>query len=103
MKKKIALVLILCFATVMLYGCSDSPTTESFQPNNNNNYFITIESCGVYTLNGWSTPIYIVYARDTHVKYLIGLGAKRSMITPLYNADGTLQIYQEAEKENYNK
>ena len=94
MKKKIALVLILCIMTCMLCSCSDSPTTESFQPNNSNDYFITIENCGVYTINGRSVPLYVVYARDTHVKYLIGVGAKKSMITPLYNADGTLQIYE---------
>jgi hypothetical protein len=45
-------------------------------------------------MGGWSASIYIAYAKDTHVKYLIGVGAKKSMITPLYNADGTLQIYK---------
>lgn len=94
MKKKICLALVLCLVATMLCSCSDSPTTESFQPNNSNDYFITIEDCGVYRADGWSVPIYIVYARDTHVKYLIGVGAKKSMITPLYNADGTLQIYK---------
>lgn len=94
MKKKICLALVLCLVATMLCSCSDSPTTESFQPNSSNDYFITIENCGVYTRNGSSVPLYIVYARDTHVKYLIGVGAKKSMITPLYNADGTLQIYE---------
>ena len=94
MKKKVALALVLCFATVMLYGCSDSPTIESFQPNDSNDYFITIEDCGTYIMDGWSVSLYVVYARDTHVKYLIGIGVKKSMITPLYNTDGTLQIYK---------
>ena len=94
MKKKIALVLVLCIVTTMLCSCSDSPTTESFQYNDSNDYFITIENCGAYTRDGWSVSIYIVYAKDTHVKYLIGVGVKKTMITPLYNADGTLQIYE---------
>ena len=94
MKKKIALILVLCFATVMLYGCSNSPTTESFRSNDSNDYFITIEDCGDYIMDGWSVSLYIAYARDTHVKYLIGIGIKKSMITPLYNADGTLQIWE---------
>ena len=94
MKKKICLVLVFCFVVIMLCSCSDSPTTESFQSNNSNDYFITIEDCGVYRINGSNIPIYIVYAKDTHVKYLIGIGVKKSMITPLYNADGTLQIYE---------
>lgn len=39
---------------------------------------------------------YIVYANDTKVKYFIrGTTAKYFGITPLYNADGTLQIYEE--------
>ena len=94
MKKKITLILVLCITTAMLCSCSDSPTTESFQYNDSNDYFITIESCGDYTRDGWSVSIYIVYAKDTHVKYLIGVGVKKIMITPLYNADGTLQIYE---------
>lgn len=94
MKKKIALVIVLISMVFFLTGCSDSPTTESFKPNDNNDYFITIQDCGDYIMGGWSASIYIAYAKDTHVKYLIGIGAKKSMITPLYNADGTLQIWE---------
>lgn len=88
------MTLVLCLVATMLCSCSDSPTTESFQPNSSNDYFITIEDCGYYRIEGGNIPIYIVYAKDTHVKYLIGIGVKKSMITPLYNADGTLQIYE---------
>ena len=34
------------------------------------------------------------YANDTKVMYYIEYGGSSRMITPLYNADGTLQIYQ---------
>jgi len=37
---------------------------------------------------------YIVYANDTKVKYFVVHGQNRSGITPLYNADGTLQLYE---------
>lgn len=54
--------------------------------------------------NGYFTVItewdgyQIVYANDTKVKYLIfDSGMYRFGITPLYNADGTLQIYEESE------
>ena len=94
MKKKIALILVLISMVFFLASCSDSPTTEYFKPNNNNDYFITVQDCGDYTMGGWSVSMYIVYAKDTHIKYLIGIGAKKSMITPLYNADGTLQIWE---------
>ena len=35
----------------------------------------------------------IVYANDTNVKYMIITYGYKMGITPLYNADGTLQIY----------
>ena len=40
----------------------------------------------------------IVYANDTKVKYFICDGASSYGITPLYNTDGTLQIYEEGEE-----
>lgn len=52
-------------------------------------YFTVITEWGSYQ---------IVYANDTKVKYLIfDSGMYRFGITPLYNADGTLQIYEESE------
>ena len=40
---------------------------------------------------------YIVYANDTKVKYFVKWTGYQFGITPLYNADGTLQIYEESE------
>lgn len=40
---------------------------------------------------------YIVYAKDTKVKYFVKWHSSQWGITPLYNADGTLQIYEESE------
>lgn len=37
----------------------------------------------------------IVYAKDTKVMYLIISNGYKCGITPLYNADGSLQIYKE--------
>ena len=37
----------------------------------------------------------IAYAKDTKVKYLIIVSGYKFGITPLYNADGTLQVYEE--------
>lgn len=39
----------------------------------------------------------IVYANDTKVKYLIWHTNYKGSITPLYNADGSLQVYGESE------
>ena len=41
----------------------------------------------------------IVYANDSKVKYLVVTCGNRYGITPLYNADGSLQLYEEGEIE----
>ena len=41
----------------------------------------------------------IVYANDTKVKYLIWRSGYGRGITPLYNADGSLQVYEESESK----
>lgn len=56
-------------------------------------YFTLIKEWGGVNDGRYS----IVYANDTKVKYLIWSCGHRGGITPLYNANGTLQIY---EKEN---
>ena len=40
----------------------------------------------------------MIYANDTKVKYLIWEGFYKGSITPLYNADGSLQVYEESEE-----
>lgn len=53
------------------------------------NYFIIVtewnDSAGKYM---------VVYAKDTKVKYFIASNGYKFGITPLYNADGTLQVYK---------
>lgn len=56
--------------------------------------------CGNYftTITEWddTTAYYkIAYAKDTKVKYLIIVSGYKFGITPLYDADGTLQVYEE--------
>lgn len=95
MKKKIALFLVLIIMVFCLSGCySKSLTVETFEGSNENDYFTTIEDCGSYSMDGYEMSLYVVYAKDTHVKYLVVIGYYRSAITPLYNADGTLQIWE---------
>ena len=92
MKKKICLALVLCFVTAMLCGCSTVSYDEA------------IEDSGETRLGGYFTVVkqwayenedyYTVYANDTHVMYLFIDGYRSYALTPLYNADGTLQIYK---------
>lgn len=54
-------------------------------------YFVQIKEWESSSLETFA----IVYAKDTKVKYLIWYGNNRGGITPLYNADGSLQVYEE--------
>ena len=93
MKKKIALVLVLCAIATVLCSCSSSYEEANTNPDNylSKGYFTIIKSWD----GGINHPTeYIVYANDTGVMYYIFLGGYSGGITPLYNADGTLQIYE---------
>lgn len=98
MKKNIALILVFCVMIAVFCGCSSFSSYEEADVNPDNcfskGYFTVIKSWD----GGFDTPSeYIVYANDTGVMYYVflwpdcfGIGG----ITPLYNADGTLQIYE---------
>ena len=92
MKKKIALILVLCVMATILYGCSISYEEANNNPDDfSAGYFTTIKQWG----GGFDYPVErIVYANDTHVIYYIFSKGYQGGITPLYNADGTLQIWE---------
>ena len=92
MKKKIVAAIAAGLICVSATGCGktyqeavNASTTNEIT--NAGGYFTEIvrwEDNGTYK---------IVYANDTKVKYLIYRGYYKFGITPLYNADGTLQVY----------
>lgn len=93
MKKKL-LGIVLCGMLVLsCVGCG-----TSYQEATNTDYTKGYGG-GYFTLltewNGSEANYRIVYANDTKVKYLICSSGYKYGITPLYNADGTLQIYGE--------
>ena len=87
MKKRLLLLLTTLLLLCSLGGCvqtyaeADTPTNESI----GYGYFTVIKDWDGYC---------IVYANDTKVKYFIRLGGNTYGITPLYNADGSLQLYE---------
>ena len=92
MKKKIALILVLCAMATVLCSCSSSyeEANTNDPANFGTGYFTTIKQWG-----GGLEPLErIVYANDTDVMYYNFLKGYSGGITPLYNADGTLQIYE---------
>lgn len=96
MKKRILSVALAVVMVVCLVGCGTTYQEATGQAESNvsgdfgNGYFTVIAEWSGYK---------IVYAKDTKVKYLIiNRSQYMSGITPLYNADGTLQIYKESEE-----
>lgn len=81
--KRIMAILISCILVLSLVGCSESggryDVGSSYRK-----YFTVIDS----------TPYGVtIYANDTRVIYYSFYNDLGGGITPLYNADGTLQIY----------
>ena len=87
MRKKILAVVTAGLIRLSAAGCTSYQQAANMPDKGTS-------SCGGYftLLTEWNGGS-IVYANDTKVKYLVTLGDGRSGITPLYNADGTLQVY----------
>ena len=93
MKKKIALIFALCIMAAMLCSCSTSyneaksSDTSAFS----DGYFTVVKEWD----GGVNFPLErIVYANDTGVMYYVYALSYTGGMTPLYNADGTLQIWE---------
>ena len=79
---------MLSIITLVLCGCEDYNADKTVYDNSAGGYFTVI--------NDWDAidgSYKIVYANDTGVKYFMCFSGYRYGITPLYNADGSLQIY----------
>lgn len=105
MKKKILAAIAAGLICVSVVGCDDGNTTyqeaintfEDDEPTHIKGRFEGDLCNGYFSiLTKWedgNATYCIVYANDTKVKYFMYYGIRRLGITPLYNADGTLQIY----------
>lgn len=98
MRKRILSIVLVAMLVFSLVGCG-----ISYQEATNKTQTALDYGNGYFTvLTEWSEfgrTYKIVYANDTKVKYFIvdrqyGIG-----ITPLYDSDGTLQIYDEKEND----
>lgn len=91
MKKQIIMTAVVLVTSLMiLTSCSNKTydKADNVHKDYGNGYFTTIKE--------WNNGMYrIVYANDTGVEYMVVDDYRKFGITPLYNADGTLQIYEE--------
>lgn len=90
--KKIIAILCVC---LLLTGCGTRyKDAENTSKETDEKYFTLIKEWD--DVNGREYKI--VYANDTGVKYLMFRTYYTAGITPLYNADGSLQVYEESEE-----
>lgn len=90
--RRIIAILCLC---LLLTGCGTRyEDAEDTLETTGKGYFTRIKTWG--DIDG---TYEIVYANDTKVKYLIWHASYKGSITPLYNADGSLQVYGESEED----
>lgn len=91
MRKKLLAIAMAAIMGLSAVGCTSyegsvdiSKSEQSFE----GGYFTLIR-----TWNDVHNCCYIVYANDTKVMYLVVIGYYMYGITPLYNADGSVQVY----------
>lgn len=89
MKKKLTLLTILL--TLVLVGCETTTTIYENEEKNFWDKFVAVESYDNYE-DGF---LYIVYDKDTKVEYYIVEAHYQYGMSPIYNADGTVKIYEE--------
>lgn len=87
MKKRLLSVALPVVMVVFLVGCGNKVQDKSDK--DSQSMFVCVE-----TTTNWK----VVYHKDTKVMYSVSNRRyNRGVFTPLYNADGTLQIYEERE------
>lgn len=94
MKRKILGVILICLLSLSCIACGKT-YSEAVSDNGSNENDFCDGYFTVITEWGYQEIYKIVYANDTKVKYFVILTGYNGGITPLYNADGTLQIYEE--------
>lgn len=87
MKKAFIITIILLLIVIIHTGCTNRSydNAETKKESYAGGYFTEIKE--------WDDDWYIVYANDTKVMYIIHSEYRSYGIAPLYNSDGSLQVY----------
>ena len=93
MKKKIFLIVFIIILETCLFGCGKKGDIKP-EPSNYANKYIDLVNIYEDTDNIGGMIVRVAYDRETKVLYLITSGNNDSGITPIYNADGTLKLYE---------
>lgn len=90
MKKKIILALAI-LSSIIYVGCSTTIKTDpdEFTYSNYWNQFTVVEERS----NDDYGSLYIVYDNDTKVMYYLNRGYHTSFMSPIYESDGSIRVY----------
>lgn len=93
MKRLILILTIALMCGMMFTGCKTTVTedVDNAYYQNAFNQFVVVEE----RRNGDYGTLSIMYDKDTKVMYYMITSAYRCGITPIYNSDGSVMIYDE--------
>lgn len=93
-RKLLTIILMVTLSITLLTACGHEDNNKENKEKMLFNNFIVEEELNTHW---YSIDSYIVYDKKTKVKYFLygDCCSDKSGITPLYNADGTLQIHED--------
>ena len=92
--KKLVLVLTTALVCSMMFtGCKTTVTEDVDNATYQNafNQFVVVEE----RYNGYYGTLSIMYDKDTKVMYYMYTSGYKCGLTPIYNSDGSVMIYEE--------
>lgn len=93
-RKLLTIILMVTLSITSLTACGHEDNNKENKEKIIFDTFI-VEEKGSLNKPLYYIDSYIVYDKKTKVKYFLYICGDTSGITPLYNADGTLQIYED--------
>ena len=93
MKKLILVLATTVVCGMMLTGCKTmvSKDVDYAYYQNAFNEFVVVEE----KISGLHGSLEIIYDKDTKVMYYMIVDGRRCGLTPIYNSDGSVKIYEE--------
>lgn len=90
MKQKLAAILAVAMMCMSLTACGGGKDIETTKSDIGNKYFDL-----VYIYEDKTIGTHVGYDRNTGVMYFVYITGYKCCITPIYNADGSLKLYEE--------
>lgn len=97
-KIKYLLMFLLLICVFVCSGCSNACIKPNYSTSANENIeYIHNEYFDCEVIENINETAYIIRDKNTNVLYLVVGGFRSSIITPIYNSDGTVKLYEPKE------